>query len=197
MTAKTHIATGTCLTVLMMQPDSIKYLTLGIAGGVIGSIIPDIDSKNSDVNQLFDKVTIITLLTIVICSFIEYFFHIGIYKLIFKKNNKEEIIISSILFFIMCIIGSRTHHRSFTHSIIGLILYTFIISISLPKIIINSFVIGYVSHILLDLLNRKGIKIFYPFKKRYCLDLCDSDGIINNTMFYISLIILFIVIIGN
>ena len=36
MTAKTHIATGTCLTVLMTQPDSIKYLTLGIAGGVIG-----------------------------------------------------------------------------------------------------------------------------------------------------------------
>ena len=196
MTAKTHIAAGTCLTVLMTNPDNIKYLTLGIAGSVIGSIIPDIDSKNSETNQLFNKVTIITILTIIICSLIEYFFHIGLYKLIFKKNNIEEIIITSILFFVMCIIGSRTNHRSFTHSIIGLIIYSYITTISLPRIVVISFIIGYISHIFLDLFNHKGIRLLYPLRKRFCLDLCDSDGIINNIIFYISLMILFITVIN-
>ena len=37
----------------------------------------------------------------------------------------------AILFFIMCIIGSRTNHRSFSHSILGLIIYSLILSISL------------------------------------------------------------------
>ena len=196
MTAKTHIACGACLTMLMTRPDNIKYLTLGLAGGVIGSIIPDIDSKNSETNQLFDKVSIITILTIVICFLLEYFFNIGLDKLIFKKNNIEEIIITSILFFVMCIIGSRTNHRSLTHSILGIIIFSFIVNISLPKIFVQTFIIGYISHIMLDLLNHKGLKIFFPFKKRLCLDLCDSDGIVNNIIFYLSVIFLFVIMIN-
>ncbi|MBR3162276.1 MAG: metal-dependent hydrolase [Bacilli bacterium] len=193
MTAKTHIIAGTALTVLMTRPDNIKFLTLSVAGGVIGSIIPDIDSKNSETNQVFDKVTVVTVLTIIICFLIEYFFHIGLYKLLLKKHNIEELLITAILFFIMCIIGGRSSHRSITHSILGLIIFTCIINISLPKVFIDSFVIGYASHIVLDLLNHRGIKLFYPIKKRLCLDLCDSDGLINNIIFYVSSIFLVII----
>lgn len=191
VTAKTHVATGAALTLMLMQPDNIKYLTLSLAGGVIGSIIPDIDSKNSETNQVFDKVTIITLLTIVVCIGLEYFFNIGIYKLIAKRTNIEEIITTLILFFIMCIIGSRTNHRSFTHSILGLIIYSLILYISLPKVFIISFMIGYISHILLDLLNHKGLKLFFPLKKRFCFDLFDSSGVVNNIIFGISCMVLF------
>lgn len=194
MTAKTHVATGAALTLLVMNPSDIKYLTLSLAGGVIGSIIPDIDSKNSDANQVFDKVLIITFLTIIICGFMEYFFNIGIYKFIAKRTSINDFLISIILFMIGCIIGSRTHHRSFTHSIIGAIIFSLILFISFPKILVNSFIIGYVSHILLDLLNHKGIKIFFPLKKRFCMDLCDSDGAVNSIIFYISIISLLIIL---
>ena len=195
MTARTHVATGAVLTLMVMQPDNIKYLTLSLAGGVIGSIIPDIDSKNSETNQFFDKVTIITILTIIVCICLEYFFNIGLYKLILKKNNIEEIITTVILFFAMCIIGSRTNHRSFTHSFLGLFLYTIVLYISLPQIFLESFIVGYLSHIILDLFNHKGLKLFYPMRKRLCFDLCDADGIVNNCIFGIDCIFLFIVII--
>ena len=195
MTAKTHTACASALTLVLIQPNNIKYLTLSIAGSIIGGIIPDIDSKNSETNQIFDKVTIITLLTIAICIALEYYFNIGLYKLIAKKTNIIELSLSLVLFFIMCIIGSRTHHRSFTHSIIGLIIFSYILSISLPKIFIESFIIGYISHIFLDLLNHKGLKLFFPIKKRLCLDLCDSDGLTNNIIFYTSIITIFILLI--
>ncbi len=195
MTAKTHIATGAALTIMATQPGSIKYLTLALSGGIIGSIIPDIDSKNSETNQIFDKVTIITFLTIIICFLIEYFFHIGLYKLILKKHNIEEIIFTFVLFFVMCIVGSRTNHRSFAHSFLGLIIFSFIISISLPNIFINSFIIGFLSHLFLDLFNHKGLKLFFPLKKRLCFDLCDSNGIVNNIIFVVSCITLFVVLI--
>lgn len=196
MTAKTHTACAATLTLLLIQPNNVKYLTLSLAGGIIGGIIPDVDSKNSETNQIFDKVTIITLLTVAICIALEYYFNIGLYKLITKRTNIMELSLSIILFFIMCIIGSRTHHRSFTHSIIGLIIFSFILSISLPKLFIESFIIGYASHIFLDLLNHKGLKLFYPIKKRLCLDLCDSDGLTNNIIFYISIISLSILLIN-
>ena len=183
MTAKTHIAAGSVLTLLVMNPDNIKYLTLSLAGGVIGSIIPDIDSKNSDANQIFDKVTIITVLTIVICIGLEYFFNIGLYKYMVKRTNIKEIVATGVLFFIMCIIGSRTNHRSLTHSFLGAVIFSLIVSISMPSVFVNSFIIGYVSHIVLDLLNHKGLKLFFPIKKRLCLDICDSDGLVNNILF--------------
>ena len=193
MTAKTHIATGAMLTLLAVQPNNVKYLTLSLAGGIIGSIIPDIDSKNSETNQFFDKVTITTVLTLIICTGLEYFFHIGLYKLILRKTNIEKIVATVMLFFAMCIIGSRTNHRSFTHSFLGLFIFGLILYISLPKVFIESFVVGYLSHIILDLFNHKGLKLFYPMKKRLCFDLCDSDGIVNNVIFGANGIILFVI----
>ncbi|MEE3343247.1 MAG: metal-dependent hydrolase [Bacilli bacterium] len=194
MTTKTHITTGVALTILITQPENIKYLTLSLAGTIIGSVIPDIDSKNSEANQIFDKVLITTSLTIILCFILEYFFNIGIYRIITKKNNIDSILFSALLFFIMCLIGSRTHHRAFTHSIIGLLIYSSILY-TLPNIFIYSFIIGYLSHIILDLFNHKGLKLFYPIKKRLCFNLCDSDGIINNILFYLSSIASLIILI--
>lgn len=71
------------------------------------------------------------------------------------------------------IFGKHFRHRGFTHSLIAiLILYIFIknfIKISNEDIIIISmcygFFIGYVSHLILDLITKEGVELLYPFKK--------------------------------
>ena len=45
------------------------------------------------------------------------------------------------------------------------------------------FAIGYVAHILADMLNKKEIKILYPIKKGIALRLCSADGNVDKFLF--------------
>ena len=42
------------------------------------------------------------------------------------------------------------------------------------------FAVGFLSHLALDLLNRRSVKLFWPWKKGYCMGICSSRGWINH-----------------
>jgi inner membrane protein len=44
------------------------------------------------------------------------------------------------------------------------------------------FAVGYASHLIIDLLNRKREKILWPMKKGYSFNLCSSKGYVNKLM---------------
>ena len=39
------------------------------------------------------------------------------------------------------------------------------------------------SHILIDLLNRRNVRLLYPLKKGFCLGICSADGMVNRALF--------------
>lgn len=60
------------------------------------------------------------------------------------------------------------NHRGFTHSIAALVMITFLASfINVPCAIAVG--TGYLSHILLDYLTPRGVKLAWPKKKHYSL----------------------------
>ena len=61
------------------------------------------------------------------------------------------------------------------HSLIVLAALGWCIKLLIPSAYMY-FCIGLLSHLGLDVFNKKGIQLFYPYKKRYCLRLCSSDG---------------------
>lgn len=50
-----------------------------------------------------------------------------------------------------------------------------------------SFVIGMLSHILLDLFNMKKVQLFYPIKAKFGLKLCSANGYANTVIFISSI----------
>jgi inner membrane protein len=50
------------------------------------------------------------------------------------------------------------------------------------------FAIGFATHLLLDLLNRKGEQLLYPLKNTYCLGVCSSSGVVNDILFAFGLV---------
>ena len=68
-------------------------------------------------------------------------------------------------------------HRSFTHSL----LFLFIVSIFLKSFVTNEAVtegilVGMVSHLVLDMMTRNGIKLLFPFKIRVRFPLTTRTG---------------------
>lgn len=74
------------------------------------------------------------------------------------------------------IFGKKLRHRGFTHSILAILIMfvvcSVIIYISGKETVITLFllglVVGYISHILLDLLTVEGVKLLYPSNRDFC-----------------------------
>ena len=192
MERKTHVVCANLVSLSLIKPTNIQGLLIIMASATLGALLPDVDLKDSTSDKLFDRL-MTALITIVIMSIlINYFFNINIYTKIKEYSNIFNYLVGICLFIIMSYLGSKTSHRSFTHSILGLIIYTSILSYCFNNIVIKTYFISHLSHIILDLFNMKGVSLFYPFKFRFSLKLCESTGKINQLLF-ISFSILVVV----
>lgn len=182
MTCKTHVVAANATALLLTQPNNINSLALCMVSATIGGLICDLDVVTSDSHKYVDRFVLFTVLGIILTIFLEMFFNLGITEWINKNSSYLNISITAIIFLFVCFFGMHQPHRSFMHSITGLIILSFILLLTFQEIVIP-FSLGMLSHILLDLFNKKGIQLFYPFKKRFELKLCSADGIINNILF--------------
>lgn len=83
--------------------------------------------------------------------------------------------------------GLFSSYRQFTHSLVA----TFLFSVAIALIytpVAKYFFVGYLSHLLIDLLNHKGIQLFFPSSKTMCLSLFYADDIENTILMYAGLI---------
>ena len=118
MEKKTHVACGNLISLSVIKPTTIPGLLITIGASTLGSLLPDVDLKDSTTDKLFDRL-MTSLITIVIMSvLIKYLFNINIYTKIKEYNNIFNYLISITIFIIMSYLGSKTSHRSFTHSIL-------------------------------------------------------------------------------
>ncbi|MTI67308.1 MAG: metal-dependent hydrolase [Firmicutes bacterium] len=158
MKGKTHLMIGTAAGITLGVNYPLETAIVIIASSVVGSLLPDIDHPKSSFNQkiLFIKNKLYkTLIYSSIGTAITYY----------GSSIDDKLLI---LLGITLILTGITNHRGFTHSLLGLFLYTYIIK----KITIRydiqgvyiGFVAGYISHLIADFLTKGGIELFYPFK---------------------------------
>ena len=186
MRFKTHLVFGSAISLALTNPNDPKVFLASLAGGLIGSSLPDIDSSKSESNQILDKVIIGCTLIITISILVYWFSGFNLYLFIKNQTNIMPYLTSFLFCLALCFLGSFSPHRSFMHSFLAIVLFSLSLYWSLPLYFVLPFVIGMLSHIFLDLFNHKGITIFYPLKKRFCLDLCDSVGLTDNIIFSLS-----------
>lgn len=187
MEKKTHIVAANAVALAITKPDTMSKLMLTVGLATIGSILSDVDVKDSVPDKLFDRL-MISLITIICFSLgLKYIFNIDIHNMIEKFNLYFSYFVSIAIFITLAFLGSKTPHRSFTHSLFGCFIFTAILSYGFGLDVLIPFSIAYLSHIILDCFNMKGVSILYPSKQKICFKLCESSGKINNFIFYLCL----------
>ena len=190
MQCRTHIAFGMAVSTALVHTSNLKLLLTTIAGATIGGIISDLDSYNSEVSQILNKITAIIVSTVLICVGISYVFKIDIIDKIIQYKSVTNIFIGVLIFLFVSILGSYTKHRTFMHSIPCVAIYYLVLSTFLSQSFAIPFTVSMSAHIILDLFNHIGVAIMCPFsEKRVCFDLCDSGGIVNKILFYTSIFV--------
>lgn len=182
MLGKTHTAVGVGTALLILQPQALPELLAGTAAAVIGSTISDIDASRSGSHKEMNRVIAITAAAVVGVALLDTLLHTGIAQRLMNHANLARVIIALLAFVGICAFGERQPHRSFMHSILAGILLTAVLGAILPMAA-PYFALAFSSHLLLDSLNYKKVRFFYPVKGGFCLKICPADGLGNRILF--------------
>ncbi len=93
-----------------------------------------------------------------------------------------------LVWFVMLHFTVVSPHRGWSHSIIWLVVFTYLWNWMIPNGSYKWFAIGYASHLGIDLLNKVGEPLLFPAKWRPCLKVCGSDGLMNKAILCVSVI---------
>lgn len=135
---------------IFLAPSNIVLSLMG--GALVGSLIPDIDHPNSYISKRFVVLSWITNLFLWLIK--------GITSLLLfisfwlKENQKQEIL-------------KMFEHRGIFHTLLFAFLLTFLVGLipineEILKMLQLGFLVGYLSHLLMDMLTVSGVKILFP-----------------------------------
>lgn len=185
MLGKTHMAVGVAAGLAIMHPHNIQELIVGTGTLAIGSVISDIDIGTSDSHKDADKIIALACLACFAVVVLESILHLGIYRHLMRSSSLRRIMIGLAAFLLLCAFGKEQPHRSFMHSIPALLLLTGCIEIIFP-LAKPYFIIGFVSHLMLDLFNRRDERLLYPLKWGLSFGMCSSKGLVNQVLFSVG-----------
>lgn len=143
MTWRTHITFGLTFTVFGFTILSLPFNPFGIILGALGALFPDLDASESKIKNL---------------------------KLSKKKGLLSLVKPFEVLGFIL---HKTFGHRGALHSLIGLAGFSFIAylisSYFEEPLFFLYFSLGFLSHLVSDMLTKSGVEIFYPWKRNFRL----------------------------
>lgn len=196
MLGKTHFVVGITTTLSILNPTSLTKLLIAIGFSAFGAILPDIDVGTSSSHRDVIKILAVIFLLILTALIGDKFYNLGIYDYIIKSSQNFSVILAVLFFCLICIFGMLSAHRTFMHSFLSLILLCCCLNFIFFESI-TCFVIGFISHICLDLLNDKNVMLFYPCRFfNISFGLCKSNGFFNWLIFSIcSLVMSYLLIV--
>lgn len=193
MQGNTHQMTGIACAI-----GAAEILTLGhvnttqliIAGAIggFGSLLPDLDISKSKMSHNASIVISKCIIILALMLGSDMFLHTHILNK-FQFNLIGIQSIALLAFVGMCIYGKFTKHRTFLHSITFGLLSALCVFMILP-IAAPYYIVGFASHIVLDLLNHKKVQLLYPTKiGQFCFNIASSDGTVNYTICAVASVI--------
>src|SRR5699024_7244580 len=175
-----------------------------LGAGGLSALIPDLDTNGKLTNRMtmpFRFLKFLVLITGVFLLYITWFQHNGldhitgsvicVLLILISQRVNQRLMLSitgvgvvtagvflvnlwMIMFGIYVFVASFLSHRTYTHSIVGLIYFSYVAflfagDMGIPSLFPTT-VLGYVSHLLADTkfipTNKQGIKLFLPFTKK-------------------------------
>lgn len=189
MLGKTHLAVGIATTLAVLPPENPRQLLLEAGAGAVGALISDIDVGTSDSHRDADRMTYLTIGVLAVVVALDHFCGMGIVQQIRQRESLFRIILGILIFVGICAYGKEQPHRSFMHSFLALFLLEVSIWIVYPAFMIP-FGVGFLSHLVSDIFNRRKVQLLYPIPGGISLGLFSAKGAANSIFFTIASIVI-------
>ena len=180
MQGKTHAAVG-CATVLAVHLTvtgipSMRHMVIAVATGTVAAVLPDIDLESSKASkQAASVLFLISILALGAAVFVCIPQTGGLSGLFETSGVYNRQVLGAVMFIVYIRAGLQGPHRGFTHSVTALIAVSVSAYLAAGAFAADVFA-GYASHLVLDLLNKKGMRLLWPSEKTYCIGICTASG---------------------
>lgn len=173
MLAKTHLVIGLAAAFTMASPGTAGEAIPVVAGAAAGCMICDIDSEGTSHKvdtSIWRGITIAVICAALIADYLTGSAFLGTAKL-----HWPFLWFGGFAGFLVTgAFASVSSHRGFSHSLTALVLETFSLWLMFPSATMP-FATAFISHVILDILNKRPLKLLYPVKKGFCMGLFYAD----------------------
>ena len=177
MMAKAHITVGMAAAFTAVMPDSIPEALPVITGASLGCLICDIDCETRAERSDSSRWRIMMALVAAAALIEDHLLDAGMWRSV-TQNGPYMCFAGLAGFMIIGTFAGISSHRGFSHSLLALALETLCMWLMIPAAAMP-FAIAFASHLVLDLMNKRPVRLFYPAKKRFCLGWFYSDRLAN------------------
>ena len=177
MLGKAHLAIGMAAAFTVVMPDNLPAALPVITGAAAGSLICDIDCDSPAEKHDASRTRILAVIIAAAAIIYDKAIDGGMWRSAAESGSYMWCAgIAGLV--ITLAFANVSSHRGFSHSLLALILETGFIYLIFPKTVIP-FVIAFVSHLILDISNKKKVRLFYPAKTGISLGLFYADRLAN------------------
>jgi inner membrane protein len=159
------------------MPETMPAALPVIAGAAAGSLVCDIDCDSPRERQDASRQRILAVLITAAALIADKLSDAGMCRSLAQSGS--YLWCAGIAGFVMTLaFANVSAHRGFSHSLTALALETFCVYLIFPQCALP-FAAAFISHILLDMTNKKRVRLFYPAKKGVSLGLFYADRLAN------------------
>ena len=167
MMAKAHITVGMAAAFTAALPGSVSEALPVVTGAAIGCLICDIDCEAKKERVDSSRWRIVMALVAAAALVEDQLLDAGMWRAFLEKD--PYIRFAGVAgFMLICAFAGAASHRGFAHSLSALALETLCLWLAFPAAALP-FAIAFASHLILDLMNKRPVRLFYPSKKGVCL----------------------------
>ena len=199
MLAKAHIAVGMAAAFSIMRPETVAEALPVIAGGALGCLICDLDCENKSEKSDSSHWRIVMSLVAAAALIEDHLLDAGMWRSLGQSGyylwrlfgmsgdyaaspfaaGAQYLWFAGLAgFVITCVFAGGSGHRGFSHSLLAMGLETACLWLIFPAVAMP-FAIAFSSHVLLDLMNKRSVRLLYPAKKGICLGWFYADRLAN------------------
>ena len=172
----------------IVRPETVAEALPVIAGGALGCLICDLDCENKSEKSESSHWRVVMMLVAAAALIEDYLLDAGMWRTLGQAGASlwsPSVQIGQYLWFaglagfiITCVFASGSGHRGFSHSLLALALESIFLWLVFPATALP-FAIAFASHVLLDMMNKRSVRLFYPAKKGMCLGWFYADKLAN------------------
>ena len=199
MLAKAHIAVGMAAAFSIIRPETVAEALPVIAGGALGCLICDLDCENKSEKSDSSHWRIVMALVAAAALIEDHLLDAGMWRSLGQSGyylwwlfgtsgdyaaspfaaGAQYLWFAGLAGFVLtCVFAGGSGHRGCSHSLLAMGLETACLWLIFPAVAMP-FAIAFSSHVLLDLMNKRSVRLLYPAKKGICLGWFYADRLAN------------------
>lgn len=180
MTEMTHVFVGTA-TALALTANTPESIVTALIGGAVGGIISDLEIWSTPQSR---RSQFMVAGLVVILLMIDFLLKGSIWHYNQSKQSTAATL-GIITFCALAVLG--LFKKNIRHSLLSLLVSSISIFFFCAPIL-PSFIVGFIAHLALDILNQSPVFIFYPHRRGINLNLCAPDRLINKLFLMLGIL---------